>query len=138
MTAVISVTALNREGRPWTILAKRLAPEDAAAALADWTDRHGYTGYYKVVVEGDGLELEHSLPLADAAALIDRIAEADGPAPVPAPCEPLLGCATTEQLIRELIVRFTVPGTNVRHALVLAELVGSLSALDREYRTVSS
>lgn len=51
---------------------------------------------------------------------------------------PLLGLATTEELFRELMARFTtsqrVPGA-VENALVLAEMLGGLGALDREYRT---
>jgi hypothetical protein len=52
--------------------------------------------------------------------------------------EPLLGLATTEELFREIIVRFTVPPTfqGTNNALVLAEMLGGLGALDREYRTV--
>jgi hypothetical protein len=61
--------------------------------------------------------------------------------------EPLLGLATTEDLMRELISRFKMvqydPDTNmlglhvaVERALVLAEMLGGLSASEREYRTV--
>jgi hypothetical protein len=58
------------------------------------------------------------------------------------PQEPLLGLATTEELMRELIVRFTAKFTihdvigGVEKALVLAEMLGSLSSTEREYRTV--
>jgi len=62
---------------------------------------------------------------------------------------PLLGLATTEELFREIIARFTTTGLNnpevlfhvtgmthlnVNRALILAEMLGGLSALDREYR----
>lgn len=58
--------------------------------------------------------------------------------------EPLLGLATTEELIRELICRNTVsypfdqPGqfAATRRALILAEMLGGLGAPEREYRTV--
>jgi hypothetical protein len=60
--------------------------------------------------------------------------------------KPLLGLATTEELLREVIVRFTIiyrndpinHERNVERALVLAEMVGGLSAFDREYRTADS
>jgi hypothetical protein len=62
--------------------------------------------------------------------------------------EPLLGLATTEELLREVIARFTTTMTqtevvfhatgttygNVARALILAEMLGGLNALDREYR----
>lgn len=49
---------------------------------------------------------------------------------------PLLGLATTEELFRELITRLTyVSSSNIEKALVLAEMLGSLNANDREYRT---
>jgi hypothetical protein len=62
---------------------------------------------------------------------------------------PLLGLATTEELLREVIARFTTTMTqtevvfhatgqtygNVARALILAEMLGGLNALDREYRT---
>ena len=56
-----------------------------------------------------------------------------------------LGLATTEELIRELIARFTVhyahdevgQRRNTERALMLAELLGGLAAVDREYRTAS-
>lgn len=51
---------------------------------------------------------------------------------------PLLGLATTEELIRELIARFTIPATRVSEALRLAEMIGNLSAGEREYRTTDS
>ena len=60
----------------------------------------------------------------------------------------LLGLATTEELLRELICRFEmtqfVPGSMetrsmaVRRALVLAEMLGGMGAPEREYRTVDS
>ena len=61
--------------------------------------------------------------------------------------EPLLGLATTEQMFRELICRFKmeqfVPGVtsttlaaDFDRALILAEMLGGLSAPEREYRTV--
>lgn len=60
---------------------------------------------------------------------------------VPDGQEPLLGLATTEELFREIIARFAMlaryPGP-VERALVLAEMLGGLSAEDREYRTVDS
>lgn len=51
---------------------------------------------------------------------------------------PLLGLATSEELIRELIARFSHnsdPG-DIDRALALAEMVGRMSARSREYRTV--
>jgi hypothetical protein len=53
--------------------------------------------------------------------------------------EPLLGLATTEELIRELIARFTVPIPtlmDVERALMMAEMLGGLSPDERNYRTV--
>lgn len=58
--------------------------------------------------------------------------------------DPLLGLATTEQLLRELICRFRVHyphdpmgmSRNTDRALILGELIGGLSAVEREYRTV--
>jgi hypothetical protein len=50
-----------------------------------------------------------------------------------------LGLATTEELFREIITRFAMLGRYpgpVERALVLAEMLGGLSATDREYRTV--
>lgn len=57
-----------------------------------------------------------------------------------------LGLASTEELMRELICRFRmdtyVPGSQETHhmcverALVLAEMLGGMSAPEREYRTV--
>lgn len=54
-----------------------------------------------------------------------------------------LGMATTEEMMRELIVRFKMNmyGEHTKmldfeRALVLAEMLGSMSALEREYRTV--
>ena len=62
--------------------------------------------------------------------------------------EPLLGLATTEEIMRELICRFEmiqfVPGSTETHtagvhrALVLAEMLGGLDAPTREYRTAGS
>jgi hypothetical protein len=60
--------------------------------------------------------------------------------------EPYLGLATTEELMRELITRFVVhyPHNDVKQmdmtskALYLAEILGSLSAPEKEYRTVDS
>jgi hypothetical protein len=51
---------------------------------------------------------------------------------------PLLGLATTEELFREIIARFTITQTGpimTQNALILAEMLGGLHALDREYRT---
>lgn len=60
--------------------------------------------------------------------------------------KPLLGLATTEELMREVICRFEmsqyVPNSRethalaVRRALVLAEMLGGMDAPEREYRTV--
>lgn len=57
---------------------------------------------------------------------------------------PNLGLATTEQLFREIIARFTIPhfrdetsALKVNCALVLSEMLGSLSVFDKEYRTIS-
>ena len=50
-----------------------------------------------------------------------------------------LGLATTEDLLRELISRFTAPNptfSGIRRALVLAEMLGTLSANESEYRPV--
>lgn len=51
---------------------------------------------------------------------------------------PLLGLATTEELFREILARFTTslsgPG-NTQRALVLAEMLGGMPGYDREYRT---
>jgi hypothetical protein len=51
---------------------------------------------------------------------------------------PLLGLATTEELMRELMARFTITlGYGHTHrALVIAEMLGGLDAADKEYRTV--
>jgi len=59
----------------------------------------------------------------------------------------LLGLATNEELLRELICRFKMKqyephGSNVSvhqavdRALVLAEMLGGMGAPEREYRTV--
>jgi hypothetical protein len=54
-----------------------------------------------------------------------------------------LGLATTETLLRELMTRFKINAVanqdvslNINRALTLALLLGSLSELDKEYRTV--
>jgi hypothetical protein len=54
-----------------------------------------------------------------------------------------LGLATTEEMLRELICRFTVAPTDdisafrgVPRGLILAEMLGGLDAQEREYRTV--
>lgn len=59
------------------------------------------------------------------------------------PCEPNLGCADTEHLLRELIVRFQTHRDGdlgwqiaAHRITVLSELLGGLSATEREYRTV--
>jgi hypothetical protein len=60
--------------------------------------------------------------------------------------EPLLGLATIEQLMRELIVRFTVhyphdsisQMKSIERALALSEMLGGLDAPIREYRTVDA
>lgn len=52
--------------------------------------------------------------------------------------EPLLGLATTEELFREIIARFTTSlysAGSMQRSLILAEMLGGLSATDREYRT---
>jgi hypothetical protein len=56
---------------------------------------------------------------------------------------PLLGLATTEQLMRELITRFVVNCfgnvetlTSIDRALKLAEMLGGMNSFDRDYRTV--
>jgi hypothetical protein len=55
-----------------------------------------------------------------------------------------LGLATTETLLRELMTRFKINAVanqdvslNINRALTLALLLGSLSELDKEYRTVN-
>jgi hypothetical protein len=61
--------------------------------------------------------------------------------------EPLLGLATNEDMLRELICRFKMSqysphGSNqtahqsIERALVLAEMLGGMGAPEREYRTV--
>jgi len=58
--------------------------------------------------------------------------------------EPHLGWATSEDMMRELICRFKMTQYTdgiesfvaVERALVLAEMLGSMSAPEREYRTV--
>jgi hypothetical protein len=60
--------------------------------------------------------------------------------------EAKLGLATTEELFRELIARFTVhyPNTHIEsllminRALELSEMLGGLKSVDKEYRTVDS
>jgi hypothetical protein len=60
--------------------------------------------------------------------------------------EARLGCATNEDMLRELICRFkmeAMPGNisslmNIERALTLAEMLGSMGALEREYRTVDA
>lgn len=55
-----------------------------------------------------------------------------------------LGMATTEELFRELIARFTISGSSnnvearlyIECAVVLAEMLGTLSVFDKEYKTV--
>lgn len=74
---------------------------------------------------------------------IQKYEDVEGPVN---PQEPYLGLATTEELFRELIARFSVNADRnvignlnmVNRALVLAEMLGSLSGPDREYRTVDS
>jgi hypothetical protein len=54
--------------------------------------------------------------------------------------EPLLGLATTEELMRELIARFTVPieFLGMKRALVLAEMLGGMDSAERDYRTAGA
>lgn len=55
-----------------------------------------------------------------------------------------LGLATTEELFRELITRFTIHHTHsamsqttmIIRATTLAEMLGGLESFDKEYRTV--
>ena len=62
------------------------------------------------------------------------------------PEKAMLGFATTEELFRELIVRFTIhcaPAEITQmlcteRALILAEMLGGLNATEKEYRTVNS
>ena len=68
--------------------------------------------------------------------------------PIPAvaanTCEPNLGCATTEELINELVTRLMVSNSNdsignmknMDHVFKLGLILGSLSGIEREYRTV--
>jgi hypothetical protein len=53
--------------------------------------------------------------------------------------EPLLGYATTEQLLEELIARFTttLSYAGVGRAIALARIEGSLAKVELEYRTVN-
>jgi hypothetical protein len=55
--------------------------------------------------------------------------------------EAQLGLATTEEMMRELICRFKHVSEaninlNIERALVLAEMLGSMGATEREYRPV--
>ena len=51
--------------------------------------------------------------------------------------EPYLGLATTEQMFRELIARCrALPIFTFDRAITLAEMLGGMSASEREYRTV--
>lgn len=57
--------------------------------------------------------------------------------------EPMLGLASTEELMRELIARWKISAiagestyANVDNALTLAEMLGRMDAETREYRTV--
>jgi hypothetical protein len=55
-----------------------------------------------------------------------------------APDGPLLGLATTEELFREIIARFMTGARGAlgpERAVILAEMLGGLSAVEREYRT---
>lgn len=61
------------------------------------------------------------------------------------PPEPRLGCATTEELFRELIARMIIRDSSqvgyfalVENAVTLAEMLGGLHPGDKEYRTVDS
>jgi len=62
------------------------------------------------------------------------------------PQEPYLGLATTEELFRELIARFSMSYDrmamdaleNVARVAKLAEMLGGLSGPDKEYKTVNS
>ena len=64
----------------------------------------------------------------------------------PIPPQANLGCATTEDLMTELICRFQLayPMDNVQHSIMvsrainLARMLGGLSQADAEYRTVDS
>ena len=65
------------------------------------------------------------------------------PRSTPITNEPLLGLADTESLMRELITRFKMNmyGEHTKmldfeRALVLAEMLGSMGATEREYRPV--
>lgn len=52
---------------------------------------------------------------------------------------PLLGLASTEELFRELLARFRMDMhtyVSVERALTLAEMLGGMSANEREYKTV--
>lgn len=56
---------------------------------------------------------------------------------VSGPADANLGCATTEELFRELIARCS--GNNIcsfTRSLVLAEMLGGLDAQERDYRTI--
>lgn len=55
--------------------------------------------------------------------------------------KPNLGCATTEELMRELIARFStgavaLAAPHVEQAVALAEMLGGLDSMTKEYRTV--
>lgn len=79
---------------------------------------------------GGGLVVTHADALR---AVIDQIA----PLIRAGAGGPLLGLATTEEMFREIIARFTTPTAgSVGRALLLAEMLGGLDANTREYRTV--
>ena len=50
--------------------------------------------------------------------------------------EPLLGLASTEELLREVITRLADHSMGTAWALAMAEMLGAMTAAQREYRTV--
>ncbi len=59
--------------------------------------------------------------------------------------KPNLGLATTEEMFRELICRFSISykhddvgnSRNINRALVLSEMLGGMNATEKEYSTVN-
>lgn len=119
--------------------------------VAMWTCEIGSVPYYRVPEGGDQ-------PLRKAVQEcwetmfpgVEPIFISSGwGAPIPAKetkatCEANLGCASTEELINELVTRLMISGSgdsvsnmrNTEHVYRLGIILGSLSGVEREYRTV--
>lgn len=62
------------------------------------------------------------------------------------PEKPMLGFATNEDLMRELIARFSIDAISsnlnafgqINRIVILSEMLGGMDATNREYRTVDS